>query len=56
MLGKMSAEMILEHEKLLFKRVLGFHSILVFNGFLPHSHELPFFELLEEILFLDVII
>jgi hypothetical protein len=28
----------------------------VFDGFLPHSHELPFLEFLEEIFLLDVVV
>ena len=52
----MGAEVILEHEKLLLERVLGFHSVLMLDGLLPHSHELPFFELLEEVLLLDMIV
>jgi hypothetical protein len=52
----MGAEVILKHEELLLKRVLGLHPVLMLDGLLPHSHELPFLELLEEVLFLDMII
>jgi hypothetical protein len=52
----MLAEVRLEHEQLFFERILSFHPILVLDRLLPHSHELPFLKLLEEILFLDVIV
>jgi len=47
-LHQVDAEMILKHEKLFFKGVLSFHSILVLDGFFPHSHELPSFKFLKE--------
>jgi len=52
----MGAEVILEHEQFLLKGILSFHSVLMLDSLLPHSHELPFLELLEEILLLDVVI
>jgi hypothetical protein len=48
--------MILEHEQLLFKGVLGLHSVLVFNCLFPHTHELPPLELFEEWKLFDVIV
>ena len=38
------------------EEILGFHSVLMLNGLFRHSHELPFLELLEEILLLDMVI
>jgi hypothetical protein len=35
---------------------LRLHPILVFDGFLPHPHELPLLELFEEIQLLDVVV
>ena len=49
-------EVVLKDEQLLFESVLGLHSVLVLDGFLPHSHELPFLEFLEEVEFLDVVV
>lgn len=48
MRSKMLTEILLEHEELLFELVLGPHSIHPFDGLLPHPHELPLLELLEE--------
>ena len=48
--------MILEHKKLLLEGVLSLHSVLVLDGLLPHSHELPLLELFEEVLFFDVVV
>jgi hypothetical protein len=52
----MSTEVGLEHEELLLEQILGAVSLLTLDSLLPHPHELPFFELLEEIELLDVII
>jgi len=49
MSSQVSAKMILKHEKLFFKLVLRLHSLLMFDGLLPHPHELPLLEFLEEI-------
>ena len=56
MLSKMVTEVGLEHEKLLLKLILSLHSVLVLDGLLPHPHELPFLELLEKVLFFDVVV
>ena len=52
----MVAEVGLQHEELLLEGVLSLGSVVVFDGLLPHAHELPFFELLEEAQLLDVVI
>lgn len=56
MLEKVRAEEVLQNEELFVEGVLGFGSVGLFDGLLPHAHELPFFELLEETEFLDVIV
>lgn len=56
MLEKVRAEEVLQDEELLVEGVLGFGSVGLFDGLLPHAHELPLFELLEEAEFLDVIV
>jgi hypothetical protein len=48
MLPQVHAEVILEHEKFLLEGVLGLHPVLVLDSLLPHAHELPALELLEE--------
>lgn len=53
---EMMAEMILKHEKLLLKEVLRSNSLLSLYRLLPHSHELPLLELLEEVELLNVIV
>jgi len=55
-LGQVSAVVVLEHEQLVSQGVLGLHSVVVLYGFLPHSHELPLLELLEERQVLDVVV
>ena len=54
--AKMSAEVVLQHKELLFERVLSLHTVLVLDGFLPHAHELPLLEFLEEVQLLDVVV
>jgi hypothetical protein len=49
-------EVVLEHEELLLEGVLGLHPILVLDRLLPHPHELPLLELLEERELLDVVV
>ena len=53
---KMDTEVILKHEKLLLEGILSLHSILMLDGLLPHSHELPLLEFLEEVEFLDMVV
>jgi hypothetical protein len=48
--------MILEHKEFFFKGILGLHPVLVLDCLLPHAHELPALELLEEGKFLNVIV
>ena len=55
-LHEMHAEVILKHKQLLFEGVLSLHSVLVLNSLLPHAHELPSLELLEEGKLLDVVV
>lgn len=50
------AEAILKHEKTLIKLVEGLHLVLLLDGFLPHSHEFPALELLEEGEILDMVV
>ena len=52
----MGAEVVLEHEEFLLELGLRLHSLLVLDGLLPHSHELPLLEFLEEIQFFDVVV
>jgi hypothetical protein len=52
---EMLTKVILKHEQLLFERVLSLHSCLLFDGFLPHPHELPLFEFFEKVEFADVV-
>ena len=49
-------EMWLKHEELFFQRILCFHSVLMLDRLLPHPHELPLLELLEEVQLFDVIV
>ena len=44
----MYTEIVLKHKEFLLEGVLSLHSILVLDGLLPHPHELPSLELLEE--------
>lgn len=53
---KMDTKVILKYEKLLLKGILSFHSVLMLDGLLPHSHELPLLEFLEEVEFLDMVV
>lgn len=55
MFVKVGAEMVLEDEELLLKLSLSLVAVVLLNGFLPHAHELPLFELAEEIKLLNVI-
>jgi hypothetical protein len=55
-LHEVNREVVLEHEELFFEGVLGLHPILVLDCLLPHPHELPFLELLEERELLDVVV
>ena len=55
-LHQVRTEGVLQNEELLFKLVLGFDTVLVLDGLLPHAHELPFVELTEETVSLDVIV
>jgi hypothetical protein len=43
-----NTKVVLEHEKFFLKSVLGLHSVLVLDSLLPHAHELPALEFLEE--------
>lgn len=54
--GQVSAVVVLEHKEFVSQGVLGLHSVVVLDGFLPHSHELPLLELLEERQVLDVVV
>jgi len=45
----MSAKVILKDKEFLVKQILSFGSVLLFYLFFPHTHELPFFELCEEV-------
>ena len=56
MLVQVGIEMWLKHEELFLQRILCFHSVLVLDRLLPHSHELPLLELLEKVQLFDVII
>ena len=56
MLHQVLAEGVLEDEKLVIEMVLCGDTVLVLYGLLPHAHELPFLELAEETVGLDVVI
>jgi hypothetical protein len=56
MFREMSTKVILKHEEFLLERVLGLHPILMLDSLLPHSHELPFLELLEEAQLLNMVV
>ena len=49
-------EVVLEHEQFFLERVLCFHPVLMLDGLLPHSHEFPLLEFLEEVKFFDVVV
>jgi hypothetical protein len=53
---QVSTEVIFKNEELLVKRVLGCATILLFDHLLPHTHELPFLELLEEAQLLNMVV
>ena len=48
MLEQVSAEEVLHYEKFVVESVLGFCAVSLLDSFLPHTHEFPFFELLEK--------
>jgi len=52
----MLAEVRLEHEELLLEGVLGLDTELALDSLLPHAHELPLLELLEEVKLLDAVV
>lgn len=56
MLEKMGSKMLLKNKQFLIKQILGFGSVLLLDLFLPHTHELPLFELFEKAEFFDVVI
>jgi hypothetical protein len=56
MLLEMHREVVLQDEEFFFQGILSLHSVLVFDGFLPHSHELPLLEFLKEVKLLNVVI
>ena len=56
MLEEMLAEVVLQDEQVLIKVVVGLHLVLLLDDFLPHAHELPALELLEEGEVLDVVV
>ena len=56
MLEKMLSEVVLEDEQVLIESIEGLHLVLLLDDFLPHAHELPALELLEEGKVLDVIV
>jgi hypothetical protein len=55
-LHQVATESILQDKQLLFKLVLSLDTVLVLNGFLPHTHELPLVELTKESVSLDMVI
>jgi len=55
MFVKMCTEVVLKNKKLLLKGGLGLVAVVLLDGFLPHAHKLPFFELTEEVKLLDMI-
>lgn len=56
MLEKMGSKMLLKNEQFLIKQILGFGSVLLLDLFLPHTHELPLFELFEKAEFFYVVV
>ena len=56
MLEKMGSKMLLKNKQFLIKQILGFGSVLLLDLFLPHTHELPLFELFEKAQFFDVVV
>jgi hypothetical protein len=56
MLHQVHAEVVVQDEQILFQVVHCFNTVLVLYGLLPHTHELPLFELLEELVSLDVVV
>jgi len=55
-LAEVVPEKGLQDEELFVEKVLGPGAILLFDLLLPHSHELPLFELLEEAQFFYVVV
>jgi hypothetical protein len=49
-------EMRLQHEQFFLQGVLGFVTVALLDGFLPHAHKLPLLKLLEEAEFLDMVV
>ena len=55
MLEEVLSEVVLEHEQVQLKGIDGSVFVLELDGFLPHAHEFPRFELSEEAEVLDVV-
>ena len=56
MLEQAITEVRLEDEEVLLELIVGLHLVLLLDRLLPHAHELPALELLEEAEVLDVIV
>jgi len=55
-LEQVLSEVWLQHEKVLFKLIDSSNLVVLLDLFLPHAHEFPAFELLEEAEVFDVIV